>query len=62
MQAGLLEIGSASKPVKPQDAPSELKIVSYNIRWRGGQDLRELIGLLRDDPEIGGASIIGLQE
>jgi endonuclease/exonuclease/phosphatase family metal-dependent hydrolase len=39
-----------------------LRVVSYNIRWRGGEDLRELIRLLRDDPEIGGADIIGLQE
>ena len=42
--------------------PAEIKIVSYNIRWRGGDDLRRLIGLLRDDAEIGQADIIGLQE
>ena len=39
-----------------------MKIVSYNIRYRAGEDLRELIELLRSDAEIGGASIIGLQE
>ena len=57
----LLEVGGAAKVSQPP-APRELKIVSYNMRWRGGEDLRELIGLLRDDAEIGGASIIGLQE
>jgi endonuclease/exonuclease/phosphatase family metal-dependent hydrolase len=61
-RANLLETGSASKLVKPAPAPSELKIVSYNIRWRGGEDLRKLIELLRDDAEVGGASVIGLQE
>ena len=41
---------------------AEIKIVSYNIRWRGGDDLKRLIQTLRDDPEIGGAHVIGLQE
>jgi endonuclease/exonuclease/phosphatase family metal-dependent hydrolase len=59
---GLLETGSASK-IRPVAAtPSEIKIVSFNIRWRGGDDLRRLIELLRDDAEIGQADIIGLQE
>jgi endonuclease/exonuclease/phosphatase family metal-dependent hydrolase len=40
----------------------EIRIVSYNMRWRGGDDLRRLIRTLRDDTEIGGAHIIGLQE
>jgi endonuclease/exonuclease/phosphatase family metal-dependent hydrolase len=42
--------------------PNEIKIVSYNIRWRGGDDLKKLIELFKTDKEIGGASIIGLQE
>lgn len=58
----LLEVGSAVKVSQPTAAPSGLKVVSYNMRWRGGEDLRELIGLLRSDAEIGGAAIIGLQE
>ena len=59
----LLETGSASKPRVPATTPpSTIKIVTYNIRWRGGEDLRELIELLRSDTEIGGATIIGLQE
>ncbi|MCA1635693.1 MAG: hypothetical protein LC802_18895 [Acidobacteria bacterium] len=57
----LLEVGGAAKVSQPP-VTRELKIVSYNMRWRGGEDLRELIGLLRHDAEIGGASIIGLQE
>jgi endonuclease/exonuclease/phosphatase family metal-dependent hydrolase len=40
----------------------ELKIVSYNMRWRGGRELRAIIRLLREDAEIGGAGLIGLQE
>ena len=43
-------------------APEEIKIVSYNIRWRGGDDLRRLVETLRADAEIGGAHVIGLQE
>lgn len=58
----LLETGSASKPVTPPNVPAELKFISYNIRWRGGEDLQKLATLLRDDAEIGGASVIGLQE
>jgi endonuclease/exonuclease/phosphatase family metal-dependent hydrolase len=57
----LLETGSASK-IRAAATPSEIRIVSYNIRWRGGDDLRKLIELLRDDAEIGRADIIGLQE
>lgn len=60
--AALLETGGESKPAKRKDAPAELKIVSYNIRYRGGDDLQRLIKLLREDKEIGGASVIGLQE
>ena len=62
----LLETGSPTKNVAKTDAkcvvPDEIKIVTYNMRWRGGDDLRALIKLLKDDKEIGGASIIGLQE
>jgi endonuclease/exonuclease/phosphatase family metal-dependent hydrolase len=58
----VFEVGSALKVSPPPAAPVELKVVSYNMRWRGGKDLRELIELLRTDAEIGGASVIGLQE
>lgn len=60
--SSLLETGSAAKLSALPAAPDTIKIVSYNIRWRGGDDLRRLIAFLRDDPEIGRATIIGLQE
>src|ERR1051325_4963273 len=61
-EPNLLEVGGELKAAPSKDAPSELKVVSYNIRWRGGEELKQLIKLLREDPEIGGAQVIGLQE
>ena len=58
----LLEVGSPPNLSPPEKAPAEFKVVTYNIRWRGGDELRELIDHLKHDPEIGGAAIIGLQE
>jgi endonuclease/exonuclease/phosphatase family metal-dependent hydrolase len=58
----LLEVGGELKTGKTTPAPSELKVVSYNIRYRVGDDLKQLIKLLKEDPEIGGAHVIGLQE
>jgi endonuclease/exonuclease/phosphatase family metal-dependent hydrolase len=61
--AALLETGKAATVKTPAAAPAnEIKIVSYNIRWRSGDDLKELTRLLREDPEIGSAAILGLQE
>jgi endonuclease/exonuclease/phosphatase family metal-dependent hydrolase len=60
--ASLLETGQAPAAVRSTQAAGGVRIVSYNIRWRGGDDLRKLIELLRADAEIGSASIIGLQE
>lgn len=60
--AHLLEIGQAAKVRSVTNPSDEIKVVSYNIRWRGGEDLRKLIQLLKNDAEIGGASILGLQE
>ena len=58
----LLESGSATT-VRKQTAPAqEIKIVSYNIRFRSGAELKKMIALLHNDPEIGGAAILGLQE
>ncbi|HEX8143065.1 MAG TPA: endonuclease/exonuclease/phosphatase family protein [Pyrinomonadaceae bacterium] len=58
-----METGSSSRPrTLASSTPSTIKLVSYNIRWRGGEDLRRLIELLRSDAEIGQAAIIGLQE
>lgn len=58
----LLESGKGATLRKPVPSPSELKVVSYNIRWRSGDDLKEIIKLLTEDPEIGGAAILCLQE
>lgn len=61
-ETALLEVGGDVKADRAPVAPSELKIVSFNIRYRGGDDLKQLIKLLKDDSEIGGAHVIGLQE
>jgi endonuclease/exonuclease/phosphatase family metal-dependent hydrolase len=58
----LLETGSATKLLMPPGAPDVIKIVSYNIRWRGGDDLLKLVQLLKSDAALGQAAIIGLQE
>jgi len=58
----LLEEGKGTNLRKQTPTPQEIKVVSYNIRWRSGEDLKKIIKLLRDDPEIGAAAIIGLQE
>jgi len=34
----LLEVGTSSSNIK---ALKEIKFVSYNIRWRGGEDLKK---------------------
>lgn len=58
----LLESGKAATLRKQTSENAEIKIVSYNIRWRGGDELKRLAKLLQEDPEIGGAAILGLQE
>jgi endonuclease/exonuclease/phosphatase family metal-dependent hydrolase len=58
----LLEEGKGTTVRKQTSASQEIKVVSYNIRWRSGNELKKLIKLLREDPEIGGAAILGLQE
>lgn len=60
--AHLLEIGRGAKLHGLTTAPDTIKVVSYNIRWRSGDDLRKLIELLKTDSEVGGATILGLQE
>jgi endonuclease/exonuclease/phosphatase family metal-dependent hydrolase len=60
--ASLLESGQAATIRKQTSTPTEIKVISYNIRWRSGDDLQTLIKLLQEDPEIGGASILALQE
>lgn len=58
----LLEIGSGLRLRALDLRPKEIKFLSYNIRWRGGEDLKKLIRLFREDPEIGNASVLALQE
>ena len=58
----LLESGKGTTLRKHTATSGEFKIVSYNIRYRSGEDLKELIKLFKEDPEIGGAAILGLQE
>ena len=58
----LLESGKATTIKTKSVVPAEFKIVSYNIRWRSGDDLKKLTKLLQEDPEIGSASILALQE
>jgi len=62
VDARLLESGQGTTLRKPVANAREIKVVSYNIRWRTGAELKQIAKLLRDDPKIGGASIIGLQE
>jgi len=58
----LLESGQAAAIRKQTSAPTEIKVITYNIRWRSGDDLQTLIKLLQEDPEIGCASMLALQE
>ena len=58
----LLEVGRYASMPKNPVKPREIKFVSYNIRWRGGESLNELIDHLRTDPEFQGAAVIALQE
>lgn len=56
----LLESGRPAKLSRPAAAPNEIKIVSYNIRWRSGKELRQIIDWLKDKHES--PAIIALQE
>ena len=58
----LLESGQAATLRKHMPDARDLKIVSYNIRWRGGEALKRLAKLFQEDPEIGSAAILALQE
>ncbi|MBC8032125.1 MAG: endonuclease/exonuclease/phosphatase family protein [Pyrinomonadaceae bacterium] len=61
-ESQLLEIGSPPKARAAFQPSADLKVVSYNIRWRSGDDLKKLTRLFQEDPEIGDATILGLQE
>jgi len=59
-ESKLLESGRATRLANPAAAPTEIKIVSYNIRWRSGKELQQIIDWLKDKKER--PSIIALQE
>jgi endonuclease/exonuclease/phosphatase family metal-dependent hydrolase len=59
-EAHLLESGKAKALADPPRA-NELKIVSYNIRWRSGKELQQIIRWLKEAGSVRPA-IIGLQE
>lgn len=58
----LLESGAPAKLREMSATNGEIKVVSYNIRYRAGEDLNKLLKLFREDPEIGNAVLLGLQE
>ena len=58
----LLESGQAARLREQTPDTREIKVVSYNIRWRGGDDLKRIAKFLHEDPEIGRAAILALQE
>ena len=59
--SSLLESGRASN-LRAIPNNAGIRIVSYNIRWRSGDDLNELIKLFRNDAELGNPAIMALQE
>ena len=59
-QTDLLESGRAENLVAPA-AASEIKIISYNIRWRSGEELQQIVRWVKDGTGST-AAIIGLQE
>jgi len=56
----LLESGNAAKISTPAGASTEIKIVSYNIRWRSAKELEQIIDWLRSKETP--STIVGLQE
>ena len=61
-ESTLLETGQATKLRPVPTMTGDFKVVSFNIRFRAGEDLKKLAELLRNDPEIGEAVVLGLQE
>lgn len=57
----LIELGQAAK-LRASSQTGEMRVVSYNIRWRSGEDLKKIIRLFREDKEIGNPTVVALQE
>jgi endonuclease/exonuclease/phosphatase family metal-dependent hydrolase len=64
LKSPLLEIGGVPPGPRSTVTYPKIKVVSFNIRWRSGDDLKKLAHFLkyREDAEIGGATVLGLQE
>lgn len=54
----LMETGAADKLSKPSEDPKEISIVTYNIRWRTAEELRQIGDWLKTKHP----SVIALQE
>lgn len=54
----LLETGSAKHMLKPVESPKEITVVTYNIRWRTGDELTKISDWLKGKRPI----LIALQE
>src|ERR1041384_804304 len=57
-QANLLETGGPSKSTSSTMVPAELTIVTYNIRWRAGDQLKQIANWLKEKRP----AVIALQE
>jgi len=55
---GLLETGKSTKPDKLATISGDLPIVTYNIRWRAGDELKQISKWIKDKRPL----IIALQE
>ena|SRR5436190_5368342 len=58
----LLESGQPSAARRPTPPNTEVRLISYNIRWRSGDQLKEIIENFRKDEELGNPTIVALQE
>jgi endonuclease/exonuclease/phosphatase family metal-dependent hydrolase len=56
--ANLLETGGPSKSTSSTSAPAELTIVTYNIRWRAGDQLKQIANWLKEKQP----AVVALQE
>jgi len=56
--SGLLETGKATKPEKPVTISRDLSIVTYNIRWRTGDELEQISKWIKDKSPL----VVALQE
>ncbi len=54
----LLETGQAAKLISGPNAPAEITVVSYNIRWRTGAELEQIASWLKSKH----AMVVALQE